>query len=144
MGRQRDLWTALGVEADTAELMAAELELSFEESRLCVRQGAKVDCPNKFICFLFSFFGVAKGGRRYGVGCTCVPQVDGQDLVQTLATVLTECWRFRPFTESRWLTVGTSCRTMIVAVLLGLDDFWQYLKEDISASDTGIHMGGAT
>ena len=52
--------------------------------------------------------------------------------MQTLSSVLAALWRFRQFTESRWLTVGTSCRTMVIAVLSGLDSFWKHLKEDFS------------
>ena len=53
VGRQRDLWTALGVEADTVELLAAELELCFEDSKLCVREGAKVCVHPQISCVGF-------------------------------------------------------------------------------------------
>ena len=52
VGRQRELWAALGVEADT--VLASDLELCFEESKLCVKEGAKVKCPNIFVHVVFS------------------------------------------------------------------------------------------
>ena len=54
--RQRDLWTALGVEADIVELLATELELCFEGSRLCVKHGAKVCVQNIFLVYEFGCF----------------------------------------------------------------------------------------
>ena len=42
VGRQRAVWTALGVEADLAELLATELELCWEGDKLWVKEGAKV------------------------------------------------------------------------------------------------------
>ena len=56
-------------------------------------------------------------------------QVGEQDLLETLAATVTAAWRFRQFTESRWLTVGTSCRAMVLGVLTGLDSFFAHLKE---------------
>jgi len=118
--RQRDLWTALGVEADIVELLATELELCFEGFRLCVKHGTK-GCVQNIFCFT-SLVVFVRNSMKHWVASTRVRQVDDQDLVETLATVLTVCWRFRSFTESRWLTVGTSCRTVAVAALLGLDN----------------------
>ena len=46
--------------------------------------------------------------------------VDG-DVVAAVASALAECWRFHRFTESRWLTVGTSARTLVVALLTGIE-----------------------
>jgi hypothetical protein len=42
VGRQRTVLTALGVEADLAELLATELELCLEGDKLWVKEGAKV------------------------------------------------------------------------------------------------------
>ena len=57
-------------------------------------------------------------------------QVGEGDLVEVIATILLACWRFRKWTESRWLTVGTCNRVLVVAVLQGLDGFMQYLAKD--------------
>lgn len=56
-------------------------------------------------------------------------QVGDQDLIETICSALTAAWRFRKWTESRWLTIGSSTRVLVTAVLLGLDSFYQYLKD---------------
>ena len=42
-------------------------------------------------------------------------------LVEKISFVLLSVMKFRRFTESRWLTIGESCRTMVCALLLGLE-----------------------
>ena len=39
-------------------------------------------------------------------------------------------WKFVKFTESRWLTVGTSARTIVVALLTGLPNLVDELLEN--------------
>ena len=51
-------------------------------------------------------------------------------MVDTIVAVLMGCFRFRQFTESRWLTIGTSTRIVVVAVLLGMDALYEHLKKD--------------
>ena len=58
------------------------------------------------------------------------PQVEDQDVIQTICAVLTACYRFRKFTESRWLTIGASTRVLTTAVLFGLDSLVEYIKKD--------------
>ena len=52
-----------------------------------------------------------------------------EDLVETVTSVLLAVWRFEKFTESRWLTVGSSTRVLVRGVLLGLDAFYQHLQQ---------------
>ena len=49
--RQRELWTALGVDADFVELLSAELELSFEGDTLWVKRGAQVTYTPDCFCW---------------------------------------------------------------------------------------------
>ena len=66
-------------------------------------------------------------------------QVGDRDLVEVISSALLACWRFRKFTESRWLTVAASTRVLVTAALLGLDDFFQFLKEDSGRADSHRH-----
>ena len=50
-----------------------------------------------------------------------------EDLVETVASVLLSVWRFEKFTESRWLTAGSSTRVLVRAVLIGLDSLYQHM-----------------
>ena len=44
------------------------------------------------------------------------------ELFDTLSTCLLELWKFTRFSESRWCTVGASCRVLASALLTGVDD----------------------
>ena len=50
--------------------------------------------------------------------------------MELVCGVLLGCWRFQKFTESRWLTIGTSTRVLVRAVLLGLDGMYKHLQQD--------------
>ena len=63
-------------------------------------------------------------------------EVGDRDLVDVISSAFLATWRFRKFTESRWLTVGASTRILTRAVLLGLDNLFQFLKEDFTARTT--------
>ena len=60
-------------------------------------------------------------------------EVDG-DLVEVICSALAAAWRFVKFTTSRWLTVGHSARTVVVALLLGIEDFVKYIAKDTHSS----------
>ena len=51
-----------------------------------------------------------------------------------MASVLFTVWRYPRFSESRWLTVGTSCRVMVAAFLTGITDMVRHIKKDKSNS----------
>ena len=51
------------------------------------------------------------------------------DLPESVASALLAVWRFAHFSESRWLTVGTSCRTMVAAHLTGIASLVKHIKK---------------
>ena len=42
-------------------------------------------------------------------------------------------WRFHRFAESRWLTIGTSCRTMLAAFMIGISDLVKHIKKNCTS-----------
>ena len=52
------------------------------------------------------------------------------DLLETVASAVCTVWRFQRFTESRWLTVGSSFRIVVAALLSGLESFVAFLQHD--------------
>ena len=52
------------------------------------------------------------------------------DVVDAIASALMAIWRFQKFTDSRWLTVGTSARTVVAALLTGIEDMVKVISED--------------
>ena len=56
------------------------------------------------------------------------------DVLEAVASALMAVWRFVKFSDSRWLTVGTSARTVIAAVLTGIDGLVSTIVRDPKAS----------
>ena len=57
-----------------------------------------------------------------------------QDVVSEIAAVLTSVWRFSRFSEPRWLTVGSSARTLVAGMVTGLADLVAMIRKDKSLS----------
>ena len=51
--------------------------------------------------------------------------------MESIGALLLGCFRFRKFTESRWLTIGTSTRILTLAIILGLDSLVHHIKQDL-------------
>ena len=58
----------------------------------------------------------------------------GSDFVGSVCAALMGTWRFVPFTTSRWLTVGTSARTMVAALATGLPNFVKYIEKETTSN----------
>ena len=56
------------------------------------------------------------------------------NIIATIEATLLDTWRFQKFTESRWLTVGASARSLVAGFLTGLPDLVEEIKEDPNAS----------
>ena len=53
-----------------------------------------------------------------------------QDLAEAIAGALMSVWKIRRFSESRWLTIGSSCRILIAGLATGLDDLVCFIQQD--------------
>jgi hypothetical protein len=91
---RRCLWQALGVDMETSEVLACELQLAFTDGRLCLAE------------------------RVSGTA----------GLVETVTTALLSAWRFVKWSDSRFLTMGTSARAIIVALLTGIEDLVGFIQ----------------
>ena len=98
---RRQLWLDLGVDMETADLLAAELQLWWDGCTLWSLSGAFAD------------------------GC----------VLTVVASALLACWRFRAFTESRWLTVGSSVRALVAGFFTGLGSLVKFILKDPKASN---------
>jgi hypothetical protein len=67
------------------------------------------------------------------------PCNDDGNLYGRVASALLALWRFKLSTASRWITVGVSCRSLVVALLTGFDSLVQHIRADPTASDFHIH-----
>ena len=77
------------------------------------------------------------GELRVTKECMSIPDFC---VVGTVATALLGCWRIQKFTESRWHTVGTSCRAVAVGLLTGLHSLVDYILGEKRGS--GFHLNG--
>jgi hypothetical protein len=75
-----------------------------------------------------------KGGRlQVAASCLGLP-----DVIETLSSALLGVWHFKKFSDSRWITVGCSCRTVIASLLTGLESLIAFIREDPASSDWHI------
>jgi hypothetical protein len=61
------------------------------------------------------------------------------DLVEKLAGCLIGAFRFRKFTDSRWVSMGDSCRSLAVSCYLGLQALVGSIRATKEASDYHLH-----
>ena len=60
------------------------------------------------------------------------------DLTEVMSVALLSVWHFTAFSKSRWITVGKSCKTLVVALLTGLESLVAAKRSDPSTSDYNI------
>jgi len=56
------------------------------------------------------------------------------DLVSLIVTALSSAWRFQRWNERRFLIAGAQARTMVAAMLTGVEDLVAFIRADESAS----------
>ena len=77
-----------------------------------------------------------KGGRlQVAASCLNLP-----DVMETVSSALLGVWHFKRFSDSRWITVGCSCRTLVASLLTGLESLVAFIREDSASSD--FHIAG--
>eukprot|EP00971_Amphidinium_carterae_P341469 6480271-Amphidinium_carterae.2 len=67
---------------------------------------------------------------------------DKDDLSETVAYCLLYLFRFRSFTESRWLSLGCTAQTLVGALYVGLEVLVQMIRTAPHSSDYYIHGFG--
>ena len=103
---RRCLWLSLDLEAETAEILAHELQFHFEDGRIKVTE-QKVGDP---------------------------------ELIDLIIKCLQSAWKFRRFTDSRFMTAGSSCRTLLAAYLLGISDLVDMILD--APGKSPFYLGG--
>lgn len=63
----------------------------------------------------------------------CTRWKDHPDLPELLMTILLKVWEWRRFSDSRWASLGASCRSILAACLCGLPDFVGEVLNDPNA-----------
>ncbi|CAK0850441.1 unnamed protein product [Prorocentrum cordatum] len=59
---------------------------------------------------------------------------EGSDVLDATASGLMAVWRFAKFSESRWLTLGTSSRTLVASLFTGIEGLVRFIDNDPDAS----------
>ena len=65
-----------------------------------------------------------------------------KDAMEQISGALLGVWHFRTFSDSRWVSVGTSCRAVAAGLLTGLPSLVDQLREDPKISD--FYIGGVS
>ena len=77
-----------------------------------------------------------KGGwLQLAASCLNLP-----DVMETISSALLGVWHFMRFSDSRWITVGCSRRTLVASLLTGLESLVAFIREDSASSD--YHIAG--
>lgn len=63
-------------------------------------------------------------------------------LIDAITSNMLAAFRFRKFSESRWLTVGESSRTLVAGLLLGLRESVEEVRNDTHSRDYYLHGFG--
>jgi hypothetical protein len=61
------------------------------------------------------------------------------NLVGTVSFALLSVWHFIKFSDSRWGTIGRSCRSLAAGLLTGLESLVDTIRADPRASDYNLH-----
>ena len=58
--------------------------------------------------------------------------------MEEISGALLGVYHFRPFSDSRWVTIGCNCRTLVASLLLGLPSLVAEIRDDPRSSDYNI------
>ena len=61
--------------------------------------------------------------------------------MEHLTSTLLSLWKFPSFCASRWITVGTSCRTFVQGLLTGIGGLFTYMKDKGAITDFDAQPG---
>ena len=64
------------------------------------------------------------------------------DAMQELSAALQAVWQFKKFSDSRWITIGCSCRTLTAAILTGLASLVDRIRTHTIGRE--LHINGWT
>lgn len=67
------------------------------------------------------------------------PNLNTESLIGKVSFALLSIWHFRKFSESRWVTIGSSCRSLAAGLLTGLESLVATIRESPGASDFYFH-----
>ena len=65
---------------------------------------------------------------------------DRPDIIDLVNTALLSAWKFVKLSDSRFLTIGSSARPLVVALLTGIEGLVAFIKEDTGKE--GFYLGG--
>ena len=72
------------------------------------------------------------GGQLFVSVCE---EVACKSVVERVSTCMIDVFEFKLFTQTRWCTIGTCCRSLVVALSCGLAVFVDFIRNHTSSSD---------
>ena len=76
-------------------------------------------------------------GLRWSAGRLQIYEsaASGSDFMEKLTACMMSVFRFQRFTDSRWCTIGESCRSLVAGLAIGLEGLVDTVRGDPKASD---------
>ena len=62
-----------------------------------------------------------------------------KDLFQKISVCMLSVFKFKKFTDSRWITLGECCRSLVASVSLGMQGLVKHIRDRPQTSDYYIH-----
>ena len=62
-----------------------------------------------------------------------------EDLFQKISVCMLSVFKFKKFTDSRWITLGECCRSLVASVSLGMQGLVKHIRDLPHTSDYYIH-----
>ena len=87
---------------------------------------------------LVHFRMIFKDGKLH-ISSDVRPTFGGQTTMDEVVGMLTAVWRFVKFSDSRFLTVGPSCKALVSSCMLGLSHMIHWLRKTKHVSEYYIH-----
>lgn len=64
---------------------------------------------------------------------------DDPDLIGKVSDLILYLWRWRKFVETRWVTIGPSCRALVASLCVGLEEVVAITLADKSTTNFNLH-----
>ena len=62
--------------------------------------------------------------------CIATHMLEEESVLERVTSCFLAIWRFKAFTDSRWCTVGDSCRSLVASLALGMEELMKSLLVD--------------
>ena len=128
------IWQSLG--AWLGEVLVFKPDTELPEAEVLELLWTALGVEPELVDLLANTFRLTWAGGQLQVAATCMSD---PAFMEQLSATLLAVWQFTAFTETRWISVGTSCRCFTFGLLTGIESLVAKIRQDPRCSDFHIH-----